>query len=68
MPKALRKLCLISMLALVLPVLPSPRGAEASQPCLINHFGCGSERIDCCCGTRFICAFSSAQCQSFCGG
>jgi hypothetical protein len=70
MSKALRKLCLLSVmtLAVVFAILSSPRTAAASQPCLIKHFGCPEEGfIDCCCGTRFICAGSSAECQSFCG-
>jgi hypothetical protein len=69
MPKALRKLCLLSVmtLAVVFAVLSSPRAVAASQPCRIMHFACQSPLIDCCCGFRFICAGSFSQCQSFCG-
>jgi hypothetical protein len=69
MPKALHKLCLLSVmtLAVVFAILSGSRTAAASQPCLIKHFGCPPEFIDCCCGTRFICAGSFSQCQSFCG-
>lgn len=68
MPKAFRKLCLLSILAsaVVLAVLSAPRNAEATQACLVKYRQCPESLLDCCCGTRVTCAGSIAACQSFC--
>jgi hypothetical protein len=68
MPKAFRKLCLLSVMAsaVVLAVLSAPRNAEATQACLIKYRQCPEPFIGCCCGTRVTCVGSIAACQSFC--
>jgi hypothetical protein len=68
MPKAFRKLCLLSVMAsaMVFAFLSAPRSAEATQACLVKHHLCPEEFVDCCCGTRLACVGSIAACQSFC--
>jgi hypothetical protein len=67
MSKAIRRLSLIPMLALVIAAsLSTPRKAEATA-CLVRHFGCPEGFYDCCCGTFQSCWLTIAQCQSRCG-
>ncbi len=68
MPKAFRKLCLLSVMAsaIVFAVLSAPRSAEATQACLIKYRQCPEPFIGCCCGTRVTCVGSISACQSFC--
>jgi hypothetical protein len=70
MPKALRKLCLLSVMAfaVIFSVLFTPRTASAArEACQVMHFGCDPELIDCCCGFTAFCAWSLSQCDSVCG-
>jgi hypothetical protein len=68
MPKALRKLCLLSVmtLAVVFAVLSTPRTAAANEPCLVWHFQCQEPLFDCCCGSQAFCTGTSSECDSFC--
>lgn len=67
MSKALRKLSLIPVLALVAAAsLSAPRKADATLACFVRHFGCPEGEYDCCCGSRQACLGSSTECQAFC--
>lgn len=68
MPKALRKLCLLSVMAfaVVFAILSTPRTAAAGQPCLVQHFQCQDPLFDCCCGFHAFCTGTSTECDNFC--
>ena len=64
MPKAFRKVCLLSVMAtaVVLAVISAPRSAEATQACLIKYHQCPEPFVGCCCGTRVYCVGSLSAC------
>ena len=44
----------------------SVQKSYAAEPCLVNHFGCQDEFIDCCCGFFAMCVGTQAQCDAYC--
>ena len=70
MTRAIRKLCLIPVLAALTAVsLSMPRTADAGgiPPCQIYTDACPEEMYDCCCGFRQACLSSYDECLRFCG-
>jgi len=68
MPKAFRRLCLLSLmtLAVAAAVASGPRSAAASEPCRIRFDACEDPLMDCCCGFKHIC-IGPEGCADFCG-